>query len=206
MEDSEQVFIFILLLLFLIWFAIYYNKEIWVYLNRFGLFIEEHFAQEHFPGREIPIWSRIINNGSPCNPPPNSGGNVINITCGGSCDNNGGSPCNPGVPCGSESPSTPVTCPKPQISKKYLCPTICGTQSEVTLGCYHYIIEQLPGFIYKYQLDTCGNVLQDTRVIITHNFGILKRISVNLGKIVVEDSYSVEHIAIVDTATGNLTF
>lgn len=191
MEDSEQAFIFILLFLFLIWFAVYYNKEIWIHLNRFGLFLEEYFAQERFPCREIPIWSRVVNGSTPCstpNVPPTSGANVINITCGGSC-----SPCN-GKPCNNSQPKQPP------------CTNICGALSEVSLGLYHYVIEQLPGFIYKYQLDACGNILQDTRVTITHNFGILKKISVNAGKIVVEDSYSIEHIAIVNTTTGDLTF
>lgn len=190
MEDSESAFIITLLFLFLIWFAISFNKEIWVYINRFMLFIEDFFAQDCLPKVEIPIWSKISDN--PCaSSPATSAQNVINITCG-----SGTAPCDPKAPCNNES--------KPPRSS--ICPTICGKQTEVSFGCFKYIIDQLPGLIYKYQLDNCGQIIEDSRIIITHTFGILKKISVNAGRIVVEDSYSIEHTAIVDPVTGMLTF
>lgn len=204
MEDSEAIAILFLLLLFFIWMTVSCDNVLWKYIDKAFCYIQEYYSIALGCGNmSLPTYQIPIYNPTPCPPKPNCGcgphvpisssgsaQNIINVNCG-----NGAPPCGPA----SASPCTkPATRP--------ICPNICGNQSEVTLGCFRYVLDQLPGFIFKYQIDTCGNIIEDSRVIISHNFGVLKKISVNMGKIVVEDSYSVEHIANVDPVTGMLSF
>lgn len=209
MEDSEAIAILFLLVLFFIWITVSCDNILWKYIDKGLWYIREYYSLAlqqgslFLPSYKIPMYNPTScpskpqcgcgSSGSfpPCNDSPtnpNGSQNIINIACGSS------TPCAP-----KQTPCTkPITKP--------LCPNVCGNQNEVTLGCFRYILDQLPGFIYKYQIDISGNIIEDTRVIVSHTFGILKKISINAGKIVVEDSYSVEHIATVDPVTGMLSF
>lgn len=85
--------------------------------------------------------------------------------------------------------------------------SICDYQTSVIFGCYKYCLDVLPGIIYSYRLDPCnGSPIPETRSVITHNLGILKKIYIKNGKIFVEDSYSEEHEGTVDLFTGSLNF
>lgn len=214
MEDYETIAIILLLLFVFVWFTLFYDNVLLKSFNDFVSYLRECYSSYLLEGSiclpkyNIPMYTPVAKSGcgTPCGTPcgtlcgtpcgcgsstPTSscgssgnGQNVINITCGGSAP----SPCTP-------TPTTPCI-PKPG----------CHSQTEVSLNGFRYILDILPGFIYKYRLDTSGNIIEESREVITHNFGILKKISVNAGKIVVEDSYSIEHVALVNSVTGMLTF
>jgi hypothetical protein len=123
------------------------------------------------------------------------GSNIININCGGTTSQESTN----SKPCSCKSAPTPVVnpgCP----------PNYCQVKNETILGNYKYVLDKLPGIIIKYTLDECKNVIQDSRENMYHSLGSLKRIYVNAGKIVVEDSLSSEHIASISSTTGSLTF
>lgn len=103
--------------------------------------------------------------------------------------------------CGQQKSSS--CCPKP---RKKSCIDYCIRKKEVILGLYKYEIDKLAGIINKYRIDECREPIEETREMIYHSFGTLNNIYINSGKIIVEDSYSVEHIANIDINTGNLIF
>ena len=118
------------------------------------------------------------------NPPKSHDKNVINFNC------------------GQQSSSSNKCC----SSKKYSCKDYCIKNNEVILGSYKYEIDKISGIINKYNIDKCRNPIEETREIIYHSLGYLNKIYINSGKIIVEDSYSTEHIANIDANTGILNF
>jgi hypothetical protein len=144
-----------------------------------------------FPTTKIPMYK-------PCPPPvkppvtppvtppvlPTCGSNIINITCGGNGGENKSSCC----------------------SKNSIITGPCITDSEIIYGSYKYILDKLPGLITVYKLDYNGCIINESKVIIFHTLGRLNRIYINNGKIIVEDSNSIEHIAIINSTTGELSF
>lgn len=110
-------------------------------------------------------------------------------------------PCQPSCGCSSGGCHKKSSC-EPKLS----ITSACNKDKEVVYGCYKYILDKLPGIIVKYKVDNCCNIIPDSRTNVYHSLGVLVRIYINAGNIVVEDSFSIEHVATVDVATGNLTF
>lgn len=193
---SSIVVIIILFFLF-IWLNIAYKGAAWKYVDQIINWVDEYIAKAEvqncfgFPKCEIPLYKPCVDPcGNPCESSTakssnTSAQNVINISCSGNGATTG----------------TSTDCVTP------CSPTInCVKDTELIFGCYKYILDKLPGIITKYKLDSNKNIIEATREIIYHNLGILVRIYLNSGSIIVEDSFSVEHTATVDPLTGNLTF
>lgn len=107
------------------------------------------------------------------------------------------------VNCGQQQASSSCCPPK---HKKKSCIDYCIRNKEVILGRYKYEIDKLSGIINKYEIDGCREIIEETREIMYHSLGTLNKIYINAGKIIVEDSYSVEHTATIDVNTGILNF
>lgn len=170
----------------------YCGNVVWQYVDKLMYYIEDYYYNAFtetchgFPTSEVTMYR-------PCPPVPDcetasvvppvippTGSNVINITC-------GSAGCTQNSSCGK------VTTP-------------CNNDSEIIYDCYKYVLDKLPGSIFKYKIDSCGTQIESSKEVISHTLGILTRIYINTGNIIVEDSFSNEHVAVRNINTGSLSF
>lgn len=200
MYDYEILILFLLILFFFIsWSNTHCRSSFVMYIDNFLCWLRKYYiclieiVQDYYisffrcagfklPTYEIPMFKPGC--GGVKNPPPcntcSSSGNVININCGGS--------------------NEIKKCDSPPREKD--CTYVCGKFNEAVVGIYRYVLDVIPGVIYRYKID-CE---METKTTITHPYGVIKQIENRDGKLVLQDSYSQEHVLMVDSTNGNIIF
>lgn len=203
MEHSEFTSLFALLLLIIVFIYINgrYNNVFVKYIEKIVFYIREFFYQYHnnspvcFPSSCIPVY-KCPEEQTPCPPTPTddpckTSGNVINVNCG-----------TGGVT------TVPTVIPQNTCSPVCVDPCLnpCKPETKITFGVYVYVLSYLPGIIHKYKLNGLCQIDEQSKVNVTHNLGVLKRIYINNNTIYVEDCNSVIYPAVFNPLDGSLTF
>lgn len=189
---NESLAAIIILIFILLWLNARCGNLFWMYVDKIIGYVDDYYRNAFCP--------------LPCGFP------VTQVTkytkCESSCE-----PCSSGCktkePCKCESgcPKTiNINCEPPKNRCRPIKSINTCCDNEVIFGNYKYVLDCLPNSIFKFCLDCDCCPISDSKETITHNLGRLIRIYVSGGNIIVEDSNSVEHIAIIDSYTGNLTF
>lgn len=190
MSVDGSIIVITFLVFILIWANYRYKNGFWKWVDNIVYYIDDYYRRAFymeptcFPVTEFTKYTKTQDDCNPCVPVTCSSNNsscpnqVFNINC--NTNEKLASSCSPTSKC------------------------VCDT--EVIFGCYKYVLDKLPGIIFKFKLDCKGCVDYGSKETINHSLGRLIRIYVSNGNLIVEDSYSIEHTATVDTSNGNLSF